>query len=311
MRERDARCAISPAVHIYRAHEAIEMGGTCSVLDMALASAAFEPPVCSYTTKHRKMVKTIEGDQICMQMCAPFSVVDRSPPSTIEQYQPGKMCVLFSHGNAEDIGQTRCFTQFVADELGVNVLSYDYVGYGLSSRGTTSEQNMNDAIEAVYQYAVYDLQIPEKQIVLMGRSIGTAPTVFLASRSHCDACGTILISPLASGVRTLAKPRCGAALQGMLDAFFCPSIQRIEKVRAPVCIVHGLKDSVVPVHNAEELHAAIPMQWRQPALYVPGAGHNDLVSTYQSSLMNHLKLFMKACEPDAVFEIYSELVDVT
>lgn len=289
------------------------MGNNVSVVDVALAAVAFEPPACSYSTRNRKTVRTIEGDEICMQMCAPFSVIDRAVPSTIELYHPGRMCVLFSHGNAEDMGQTRAFTQFIADELGVNVLSYDYVGYGLSSRGCTSEGNMNEAIEAVYQYAVYDLAIPEKDIVLMGRSIGTAPTVFLASRRHCDARGTILISPLASGVRTLARPRCGAALQKMLDGVFCPSIQYIEKVRAPVCIIHGAKDSVVPVHNAEELHAAVPLQWRQPALYVPGAGHNDLVHTYQTSLMSHIKLFLRACEPDAVFEAYAEatLVDVS
>lgn len=145
---------------------------------------------------------------------------------------------------------------------------------------------MNDMIETVYQYAVYYLTISEKQIILMGRSIITAPTVFLASRWHCDARCTILISPLASGVRTMAKPRCIVALQKLLDLVFCPSIQHIEKVRNPVCIVHGVKDSVVPVHNSEELHAAIP-------------------------LMNHIKLFLWACEPDNVFESYSELVDVT
>jgi pimeloyl-ACP methyl ester carboxylesterase len=280
------------------------MGNTASAFDVALAAIAFEPPACSYPAQGRKTVRTVDGDEIAMQLCAPFSVINREVPSTIEQYQPGKMCVLFSHGNAEDMGQTRTLTQNLADRWGVNVLSYDYVGYGRSSHGTPSEGNMNSAIEAVYQYAVYNLNIPERSILLMGRSIGTAPTVYLASRVHCDVRGTILVSPLASGVRTLAKPRAGA-LQKMLDALFCPSIHHIQSVHAPVCIVHGMKDSVVPVHNAEELHAAVPQKWRHTPLYVPGAGHNDVMSTYQEAVMHHIEQFMHVCEPADIFEIYS------
>lgn len=282
------------------------MGSATSVMDMALATVAFEPPPCSYSAKDRKSVRTIDGDEIYMQLCAPFSVIDRATPSTIETYQPGKLCVLYSHGNAEDMGQTRALTQFLADQLDVNVLSYDYVGYGLSSAGTTSESNMNKAIEAVFQYAVYNLLVPEKDIVLLGRSIGTAPTIFLASRRHCDARGTILVSPLASGIRTLTKPRCSQVLQKVLDSVFCPSIQHIVHVRAPVCIIHGLKDTVIPVHNAEELHEAVPLRWRQSALYVPGAGHNDLTQTYQAAVVHHIQNFLLACEPNAVFEIYVE-----
>jgi pimeloyl-ACP methyl ester carboxylesterase len=281
------------------------MGNTVSAFDVALATVAFEPPACSYPAHGRKTVRTVDGDDIAMQMCAPFSVVSREVPSTIEQYQPGKICVLYSHGNAEDMGQTRALTQNMADQLDCNFLTYDYVGYGRSSYGTPSEGNMNSAIEAVYQYAVYTLCIPERSIVLMGRSIGTAPTVYLASRVHCDVRGTILVSPLASGVRTLARPRAGM-LQNMLDKLFCPSIQHVAFVHAPVCIVHGGRDSTVPVRNAEELHAAVPQRWRHAPLYVPGAGHNDIMTTYQGAVMHHIQQFLRVCEPAAVFEIYGD-----
>ena len=112
---------------------------------------------------------------------------------------------------------------------------------------------------------------------------------FLASAENCT---------------TIQKPRAGA-LQKMLDALFCPSIHHIQFVHAPVCIVHGGKDSVVPVHNAEELHAAVPHKWRHAALYVPGAGHNDVMSTYQEAVMHHIEQFMHVCEPADIFEIYS------
>jgi pimeloyl-ACP methyl ester carboxylesterase len=274
------------------------MGTGPSVMDMALARVAFEPPPCSYAASGRKMVRTIDGDEVCMQMCAPFSVVHREVPSTIDVYAPGMACVLFSHGNAEDLGQTRSFTQAFADEHNCNVLSYDYVGYGLSSANTPTEGNMNTAIAAVFQYAVHDLRIPQRDIMLMGRSIGTAPTVFLASQNYCDVRGTILISPLASGFRTLAKPRIvGERVCSVLDALFCPSIVHIRNVQAPVCIVHGSKDAVIAVHNAEELQAAVPARWRRAPLYVPGAGHNDLISKYHTAVMQRVSAFVRECEP--------------
>lgn len=119
------------------------MGSATSVMDMALATVVFKPPLSSYSAKDHKSVCTINSDEICMQLCALFSVIDRSQSSTIDTYQAGV---------AEDMGQTRCLTQFFADQLDVNVLSYNYVGYGLSSAGTTSESNMNNAIEVTNQY---------------------------------------------------------------------------------------------------------------------------------------------------------------
>jgi pimeloyl-ACP methyl ester carboxylesterase len=275
------------------------MGGTASTLDVLLAKVAFQPPACSYPVHGRKTVRTQDGHDICMTLCAPFSVLDREVSSTIEQYQPGKLCVLFSHGTAEDLGQTRSLMQYLADQFDCNILSYDYVGFGRSSHGTPSESNMNSAIEAVYQHAVYHMRIPESKIFLMGWSTGTAPTVYLASRAHCDARGTILVSPLASGVRRYAKPRAGP-LQKMLDAIFCPSIQYMPLVHAPVCIVHGREDSVIPMRNAEELHAAVPLAWRQPALYVAGAGHHDILQVYKEAVLLHIKRFMRSCEPEAL-----------
>jgi len=274
------------------------MGNGPSVMEMALARVAFEPPPCSYTATGRKMVRTIDGDDVCIQMCAPFSVIHREVASTIEAYEAGKPCVLFSHGNAEDLGQTRSFTQAFADEHNCNVLSYDYVGYGLSSAGTPSESNMNSAIEAVFQYAVHTLKIPQKDIVLMGRSIGTAPTTYLASRLYCDVRGIILISPLASGFRTFSKPhRMSASICSALDAIFCPNIVFIRNVQAPVCIVHGSDDTVIPVHNAEELQAAVPTRWRRTPLYVSGANHNDLLTDYHTTVMQRLSEFLLSCQP--------------
>jgi pimeloyl-ACP methyl ester carboxylesterase len=287
-----------PACTIYIRVYQWHMGNGPSVMDMALARVAFEPPPCSYAATGRKIVRTVDGDDVCMQLCAPFSVVHREVPSSLEAYEPGKPCVLFSHGNAEDLGQTRSFTQAFADEHDCNVLSYDYVGYGLSSAGTPTESNMKSAIEAVFQFATMDLKIPHRDIVLMGRSIGTAPTIFLASQLYCDVRGTILISPLASGFRTMVTPqRVGVRLCTVLDALFCPSIVYIRNVQAPVCIVHGQKDTVIALHNAEELQAAVPTRWKRAPLYVHGAGHNDILSKYHAAAMQHVSEFLRSCQP--------------
>ncbi|KAJ7396841.1 hypothetical protein BTVI_141619 [Pitangus sulphuratus] len=89
------------------------------------------------------------------------------------------------------------------------------------------------ALRTLHRYGVS----PEN-IILYGQSIGTVPTVDLASRYECAA--VILHSPLMSGLRVAfpdtRKTYC-------FDAF--PSIDKISKVTSPVLVIHGTEDEVI------------------------------------------------------------------
>jgi len=181
-----------------------------------------------------------------------------------------KYYILFSHGNAVDLGQMASFFIVLGTRLQCNIFSYDYSGYG-ASQGKASEKNMYADIEATYNSIKQRYHIPESKIILYGQSIGTVPTIDLASRINdcCAAC--VLHSPLTSGMR-VAFPETKRTW--CCDAF--PSIDKIHRIRSIVLIIHGTEDDVIDVSHGFALYNRIHNQHQTEPLWLDGAGHNDI-----------------------------------
>ena len=109
-----------------------------------------------------------------------------------------RFTILHSHGNAVDLGQMSSFYLGLGTRINCNIFSYDYSGYGVSE-GKPSEKNLYADIEAAWHALRTRLGISPENIILYGQSIGTVPTVDLASRYEVGA--VILHSPLMSGMR--------------------------------------------------------------------------------------------------------------
>jgi fermentation-respiration switch protein FrsA (DUF1100 family) len=181
-----------------------------------------------------------------------------------------KYYILFSHGNAVDLGQMASFFIILGTRLQCNIISYDYSGYG-ASQGKASEKNMYADIEATYYSIKQRYHIPESKIILYGQSIGTVPTIDLASR-HSECCiACILHSPLTSGMR-VAFP--DTKRTWCCDAF--PSIDKIHRIRSIVLIIHGTDDEVIDVSHGFALYNRIHIQHQTEPLWLDGAGHNDI-----------------------------------
>lgn len=86
----------------------------------------------------------------------------------------------------------------LGSRINCNIFSYDYSGYGVSA-GKPSEKNLYADIDAAWQALRTRYGISPENIILYGQSIGTVPTVDLASRYEVGA--VILHSPLMSGMR--------------------------------------------------------------------------------------------------------------
>lgn len=63
---------------------------------------------------------------------------------------PCRYTILFSHGNAVDLGQMSSFYIGLSARLGCNIFSYDYSGYGAST-GQATEKNIYADIEAAFK----------------------------------------------------------------------------------------------------------------------------------------------------------------
>lgn len=180
---------------------------------------------------------------------------------------PGaRFTVLFSHGNAVDLGQMCSFYISLGTRINCNIFSYDYSGYGVST-GKPSEKNLYADVDAAWQALRTRYGISPENIILYGQSIGTVPTVDLASRYECAA--VILHSPLTSGMRVAfpdtKKTYC-------FDAF--PNIDKVSRITSPVLFIHGTEDEVIDFSHGLALFERCPKAVEP--LWVEGAGHNDI-----------------------------------
>jgi uncharacterized protein len=156
-------------------------------------------------------------------------------------------------------------------ETGLSILLFDYPGYGRSD-GRPSEQGCYDAASAAYQWLVEQQKISPTDILVVGRSLGTAVAVHLAGRLPHRA--LILISPFTS-IPDVAQTRYPFLPARLFMRNRFDSLGRIGRCTRPVLIVHGTKDGMVPCCLGERLFEAANEPRRLHIL--SGAGHGDAV----------------------------------
>lgn len=172
--------------------------------------------------------------------------------------------VLFSHGNAEDLETIFPYLELYYNH-GFSMFAYDYHGYG-SSQGKPSENNTYLDIQAAYEYLTKILNVPAKQIILHGRSLGTGPTVDLASQ--VDEAGVILESSMLTAFRVVTH----------VPLFFLDKYrnnQKIKKVKTSLLFMHGTNDEVIPFSQGQALYRLATA--RKEFYAVQDANHNDIL----------------------------------
>jgi len=197
-------------------------------------------------------------------------------PAIHRTFPEATVTILYSHGNAEDLGFLLDYIDFISEQCKASVLAYDYVGYSLSrlEGEAPSEAGCYRSIQAAWDYLTKHLRIPPQAIVLYGRSIGSGPTCELASSESAASCaGVVLESPIASGASAVAGLRMGL-LARPLDIFVNRS--KVGDIKCPVAIMHGTADDVVPWSNGQDLYDCCQACSRFPPFWVEGRGHNNM-----------------------------------
>ncbi len=203
----------------------------------------------------------------------------------------GKTIVMF-HGNGYVLEHMATTEAPVLHALRVNLLLVDYRGYGSSSDLKPDESTINRDADAALRYLFDARKIPAGRIFVMGRSIGSGPAVYLASRNPVLA-GLILESPFSSvedaalGLWYLRMYPVVLMLRTHFDNY-----TRIASVRVPLFIATGTADNLTPPWMAQKLftRAGEP----QKLLLIEHAGHNDLVDVGGIRLRTALQNFIDA-----------------
>lgn len=158
-------------------------------------------------------------------------------PAALFRTKGAELTVLVSQSNDEDLGISCTYAKRLCEHCSVNVMCYEYSGYGIST-GKPSEKNFYADIQAAYNYLIGEEDLIPEQIVLLGRSVGSGPACELATNFAVR--GLILVSPILSVLR-LEKSITGSGMRllGANDLF--ENIAKISNIGCPILLVHGKK----------------------------------------------------------------------
>ncbi|MGD9614102.1 MAG: alpha/beta hydrolase [Alphaproteobacteria bacterium] len=176
--------------------------------------------------------------------------------------------VVYFHGNAGHIGYRADRVERFARE-GYGALMLEYRGYG-GNPGEPSEAGLFADAATALRF-VEAQGVPERRIVLYGESLGTGVAVQAATTREVGA--VVLESPYTS-IAAAAQFHYPFIPAAWLVADRYDSLSRIGQVRAPILMLHGGRDGVIPLSLGEALFAAAPEP--KENWIAPQAGHADL-----------------------------------
>lgn len=174
--------------------------------------------------------------------------------------------VFYLHGNAGNLARWFTNADFYR-RANVDLFMIDYRGFGKSTGRIESQAQLEADVRAAW--AAVAPQYAGVRRVFFGRSLGTGLAAMLAAEVQPEM--TILVSPYASMARLAGEiypwvP--GAALRYPLRTDLW-----LPQVKGPVLLVHGDRDTLIPIAHAESLQPLAP---HARLLRVPGAGHGDI-----------------------------------
>jgi uncharacterized protein len=198
-----------------------------------------------------------------------------------------RFATVFLHGNAGNVTHRIDHALSVLN-AGSAFLVVDYRGYG-KSEGHPSERGLCEDADAAYA-ELLKLGYAPGRIIVQGESLGTAIAVDLATRKGCA--GVILESPFMSAgkIAGTVLPFFGRLLITGYDTY-----GKISRVHAPLMVIHGDADEIVPFSQGRAVFDAA----NQPKQFwaVSGAHHNDLLDVAGSEYAANLRAFYRLLGP--------------
>jgi abhydrolase domain-containing protein 17 len=161
--------------------------------------------------------------------------------------------------------------------------------------GDPSENHCYADVDAAYDYLRHELGVPAQNIVLYGRSLGSGPSCYLASKTASlkktlpddgPVGGVILHAPFLSVYRVVIDTGC--TVYG--DKF--PNIDFAPMINSPVILVHGRSDQIVPFHHSERLFQALQPSCQAKPLFIDGMGHNNVHAEVRPMFVERLSEFL-------------------
>ena len=161
-----------------------------------------------------------------------------------ELNQCNKFLIIF-HGNNEDIFEMEMAAGIIREELKMNVIVVEYPGYSIYFSQRNPKIILEDTT-IVYDFIKEKFNVNDEDIFIYGRSIGSAPSIYLASKRKAKALFVV------SGFSSLKEVGKGLYVGWALEDIF-KNIEYISKISIPILFIHGKKDSLISWEQSYQL----------------------------------------------------------
>ena len=196
--------------------------------------------------------------------------------------------LLICHGNAGNLSEFGRPVHYAGlRRLGLNLLAFDYRGYG-ESEGVPTEAGLYMDAQAAYRYLREELGVPSDRIIVFGHSLGSAVAVDLVSR--VPAAGLIADGALTSAIQLGQELYPYIPVRWIGRSRFS-SIDKIPQVSVPKLFLHASGDEVVPIAHGRRLFEAAP----PPKTFVElQGGHGDAFDVDSANYFGSIDRFVAA-----------------
>jgi len=176
--------------------------------------------------------------------------------------------LIISNSTCADICSMATYLEYLSNELNICCISYDYPGYGIDNN-IPNEQGCYDNHQIIVNYVINHLNILQKNIILMGISLGTGIVVDYVSKRSWNS-PVILICPF----KSVCTIMYDILLVKLIDKF--RSVDKICNATCPIKIFHGIEDDFVDISHAKMLFENMKNKSLQPT-WVTDADHANIL----------------------------------
>jgi fermentation-respiration switch protein FrsA (DUF1100 family) len=197
----------------------------------------------------------------------------------------GAPVLLWFHGNAGNISHRLENIKLLADLVGVTVFIFDYREYGKSQGRISREGSYLDAA-AAYLYVAEYRKVPGPDIILFGRSLGTALATDLAVKVPCRS---LILESAYTNSQEMARLYAPFLFDWRPSVPY-DNLGKIGQIRVPLLVIHGEDDEIIPVDMGRRVFAAAP---DPKELYIiPRSHHNDTYLAGGPAYFERLRAFI-------------------
>ena len=178
--------------------------------------------------------------------------------------------VLYCHGNGEDVASVGEIADHLSKVLKASVFVFDYRGYG-HSQGRPSEAGCIADGNAAQHWLAEQVGVHPNDVVLMGRSLGSAVAVALAADN--GACALVIENAFPTMTDVAAWHYPWLPVRWVMSNRY-DNLSRIQRYKGPLLQSHGTQDELIPLSFARRLLDVAPSENKR-WLEFPGLGHNS------------------------------------